>query len=284
MLELRTTRAGDGAAAWPAAIVRQAPSRQWPASPPPSPSRPPAACAAEWREALRLIERHLVFTRRTLTAGRHLQHAGEDFKWLHIVNAGVVKLVNLCSDGRAQVVGLHFKGDWIGFDGLASGQCACDAVAMDTSDVWSVHYTALVAAAPAVPELLQALHVAMSGQLARDREWRLGLGSLSSEARLANFICAWAASLAERQLRTDTIALRMTRMEIGSYLGVTHETVSRAFTRLERAGLLSFNLHGRRQVTIPDLGALADFVQLRAGHHEDTSVPGEKTHLHVTPA
>ena len=281
MLDLRTHRTSDIAAAWPAAIVSRAPSRPRPAEPAPAAPTPPAT---EWRQALRLIERHLVFTRRTLAAGRHLQHAGETFKWLHIVNAGVVKLVNLSSDGRAQVVGLHFKGDWIGFDGLASGQCACDAVAMDTSDVWSVPYTALVAVAPAVPELLQALHVAMSGQLARDREWRLGLGTLTSEARLAHFICAWAASLAERQMRTDTISLRMTRMEIGSYLGVTHETVSRAFTRLERAGLLSFNLHGRRQLTIPDLDALLDFVQLRGSHPEDTPVTSARTHLHAAPA
>jgi CRP/FNR family transcriptional regulator len=218
---------------------------------------PSIAC----RETLALIERHLPFLRRTVQAGCRVQRAGETFRSLHVVNSGVAKLVNLAPDGRAQVVGLHFKGDWIGFDGIATGRCACDAVAMDTSDVWSVPYTAVVDAAATLPALLRSLHVAMSGQLARERAWRLAHATLASEARVADFVCAWAGSLAARQMRTDTISLRMTRMEIGTYLGMTHETVSRAFTRLERLGLLSFESPGRRRLHIADLDALASFVR-----------------------
>ena len=63
-----------------------------------------------------------------------------------MLNSGFFKIVNLSADGREQVVGLHFKGDWLGFDGIASGRYGCDAVAMDTGEVWAIRYDALLAA------------------------------------------------------------------------------------------------------------------------------------------
>jgi CRP/FNR family transcriptional regulator len=214
-----------------------------------------------WRESLVLVERHVAFTRRTVHAGDAVQVAGEAFADLHIVNSGVFKTVNLSSDGREQVVGLHFKGDWIGFDGIAAGRCACDAIAMDTGEVWSIPYSALLKAAGAAPALLHAVHAAMSTQLARDRDWLLALGTLPADARVADFVHFWAESLAERGLRTDQITLRMTRAEIGNYLGMTLETVSRAFGRLARCGLIRFDEKGRREIAIPCVQALAQYVQ-----------------------
>ena len=219
------------------------------------------APSQRWRESLALIERHVPFTRRTVHAGDSVQGAGEPFTSLHIVNAGVFKTVNLAPDGREQMVGLHFKGDWIGFDGIASGRCACDAIAMDTGEVWSVHYSALLKAAAEVPALMHALHAAMSGQLARDRDWLLALGTLPADARVADFVHGWAEALAERGIRTDQVTLRMTRAEIGNYLGMTLETVSRAFGKLARCGLIRFDEKGRRDIAIPCVQALADFVQ-----------------------
>jgi len=219
------------------------------------------APSPRWRESLVLVERHVSFTRRTVHAGDAVQVAGEAFASLHIVNSGVFKTVNLSADGREQVVGLHFKGDWIGFDGIATGRCACDAIAMDTGEVWSVRYPALLIAAARVPAVMHVLHSAMSSQLARDREWLLALGTLPAEPRVADFVRYWADSLAERGLRTDQITLRMTRAEIGNYLGMTLETVSRALSRLARRGLIRFDEKGRRDIAIPSVEALADFVQ-----------------------
>ncbi len=216
-----------------------------------------------WGEALVLVKRHLSFTRRTVHAGDAVQVAGQAFFRLHIVNSGVFKTGTLAADGREQIVGLHFKGDWIGFDGLASGHCACDAVAMDTGEVWSLHYSDLLASAATSTALMHSAHKAMSRQLARDREWRLALGTLPADARVADFVRYWADSLAERGLRTDQLTLRMTRAEIGTYLGMTLETVSRAFTRLARDGLIRFDEKGRREIAIPSVEALAQFV-LRA--------------------
>ena len=226
----------------------------------------PPGCEAptpdpRWRESLALIERHLPFMRRTVHVGDVVQVAGSAFTCLHIVNSGAVKTVNLAADGREQVVGLHFKGDWIGFDCIASGRTACDAVAMNTSDVWSLRYGALLEAAARVPALLHTVCTSMSGQLARERDGRLALSTLPADARVANFVRVWAESLVERGLRTDQITLGMTRAEIGNHLGMTLETVSRAFSRLARGGLIRFDEKGRHQIAVPSIAALVEFVQ-----------------------
>ena len=228
---------------------------------PPLPSLGVEPAGQRWGSSLALTERHLSFTRRTVHAGDLVQHAGHEFICLQIVNSGVFRTVNRTVDGREQVIGLHFKGDWIGFDGIASGRCACDAVAMDTGEVWSLRYVVLLAAAAAVPALMYAMHTAMSLQLAREREWRLAQGTLPADARVAEFVRCWAAALAERGLRTDRFTLRMTRAEIGSYLGMTLETVSRAFGRLARSGLICFDDVGRRNIAIPNAEALAEFIR-----------------------
>ena len=210
---------------------------------------------------LELLREVLPIQRRVVHAGDVLYQAGERFTTLHVLNSGMVKIVNLSPDGREQVVGLHFRGDWLGFDGIASGHYGCDAIAMDTGEVWSFRYDALLEACAAKPALLQVLHEAMSREIARDRDSLMSVCTLSADARVADFLRYWAESLAKRGLRTDQITLRMTRAEIGNYLGMTLETVSRSLSRLARCGLIEFVEKGRREIRIPRLQALADFVQ-----------------------
>ena len=212
-------------------------------------------------DALRLVQQHLAPQRRVVHAGDSIYQAGERFSHLHILNAGMVKVVNLSHDGREQVVALKFRGDWLGFDGIASGSHACDTVAMDTGEVWTFRYDALLAACAGQPALLQMLHEAMSREIARDRDSLMSVCSLPADARVAEFLRYWADSLAKRGQRTDQITLRMTRAEIGNYLGLTLETVSRALSRLARIELIHFAEKGRRELRIPDVTALAAFVQ-----------------------
>lgn len=210
---------------------------------------------------LQLLHDTLAPQRRVLHAGDRIYQAGERFGELHILNSGFVKIVNLSADGREQVVGLKFRGDWLGFDGIATGRYSCDAVAMDTGEVWVFRYDALLAAGMATPALLTVLHEAMSFEIARDRASLMSLCTLPADARVAEFLHRWAQALAQRGLRTDQITLRMTRAEIGNYLGMTLETVSRALSKLARVQLIGFAEKGRRDVTIPDVGALEAFVQ-----------------------
>jgi CRP/FNR family transcriptional regulator len=211
---------------------------------------------------LELLRSHLAPQRRILHAGDAIYQSGEAFHLLHVVNAGFLKVVNLSADGREQVAGLKFRGDWLGFDGIADGKYTCDAVAMDTSEMWSFRYDALLVACAREPRLLQVLHEAMSREIARDRESLMSLCTLPADARVAGFLRFWVDQLARRGLRTDEITLRMTRAEIGNYLGMTLETVSRALSRLAREQVIGFAGNGRRQILVRDPRALAGAAQL----------------------
>ena len=212
-------------------------------------------------DTLKLLNDTLAPQRRVLHAGEAVYQSGERFDKLYILNSGFFKIVNLSPDGREQVVGLKFRGDWLGFDGIAHGEFSCDAVAMDTGEVWVIRYEALLAACNAQPRLLTVLHEAMSRENARDRDSLMSVCTLPADARVAEFLRYWAESLAKRGLRTDQITLRMTRAEIGNYLGMTLETVSRALSKLARQQLIVFAEKGRRDLLIPDVNALAAFVQ-----------------------
>ena len=212
-------------------------------------------------DALQMLDAALAPQRRVVHAGDAIYQSGDRFANLCVLNSGFAKIVNLSADGREQVVGLKFRGDWLGFDGIANGRYACDAVAMDTGEVWVFRYDALLAACRARPALLTLLHEAMSREIARDRDSLMSVCTLAADARVADFLRYWAESLAKRGLRTDQITLRMTRAEIGNYLGMTLETVSRGLSKLARDKVISFAEKGRRDVRIPDVAALSAFVQ-----------------------
>ncbi|MFG6441176.1 Crp/Fnr family transcriptional regulator [Roseateles sp. LKC17W] len=220
-------------------------------------------------EALRLLSTTVDVQRRIVRAGDTVYQTGQRFSHLYILNSGIFKLLSLSADGREQVVGLKFRGDWMGFAGIAKGHYACDAVAMDTGEVWAIRYDTLLAACARQPELMVLLHEAMSAEIVRERESVLSLCTLPADARVADFISYWADSLASRGLRTDQITLCMTRAEIGNYLGLTLETVSRALSKLVRERLISFAQKGRRDISIPDIGLLRSYAQrgqTAAGH------------------
>lgn len=212
-------------------------------------------------ETLKMLADSLPIQRRVVHAGDVVYQAGEAFTHLYVLNSGFFKIVNLSLDGREQVVGLKFRGDWLGFDGIAEGQYSCDAVAMDTGEVWAVRYDALLSACLRKPALLTVLHREMSRVIANDSDSLMSVCTLPADARVAEFLRQWADALAERGLRTDQITLRMTRAEIGNYLGMTLETVSRALSKLARDELIAFAGKGRREVSIPDVAALSTFVQ-----------------------
>jgi CRP/FNR family transcriptional regulator len=212
-------------------------------------------------ERLATIAAALPLQRRIVHAGTAIYQAGEHFTHLHVINSGFYKVVNLSRDGREQIVGLKFRGDWLGFDGIAENTHDCDAIALDTGEVWAIPYPTLMQVALAHPRLLATMHEAMSREIARDRHSLMSVCTLPADARVADFLRYWASAVARRGLRTDQITLRMSRAEIGNYLGVTVETVSRSLSRLARTGLIRFADRGRREVRIHSIALLTDFIQ-----------------------
>jgi len=220
-----------------------------------------AAHAQRIAERLALVDASVQVQRRILRAGDLVYQAGQRFTHLYVANTGAYKIVNLTRDGREQIVSLKFRGDWLGLDGIADGAHDCDAVAMDTGEVWAIPYAALLQACARLPSLMAAFHEAMGREIARDRSALMSVCTLPADARVADFLRDWATALGRRGLRTDQITMRMTRAEIGNYLGLTLETVSRALSRLARESLIRFADSGRREVSIPDVAALGGFVQ-----------------------
>ena len=225
-----------------------------------TPTASPRQPSAIMRQ-LALLESHAPISRRVYEAGEHVFHAVDRFERLYVVNAGLCKTVAVSQDGREQVAAVHFKGDWMGLGGIAAGHYGCDAVAMDTSEVWSIDYRSLLEACGRAPDLLVALHLAMSRELLREQASTLALCTLPADARVAEFLRWWVSELEERGLRTDSVRLPMSRAEIGNYLGMTLESVSRAFSRLARRDLIRFADRGRRDIVIPALAALGNFSQ-----------------------
>lgn len=223
--------------------------------------QPERAAAASARGPAALLLQHVPVLRRVLRAGDIVYRAGERMRGVHLVNAGMCKLVSVSAEGREELSALLFKGDWLGFDGLIDGRHACTAQAVDTGELWTMSYESLLRAGSRHPKLLEWLHVAMARQAAREREAALAHHALGADAKVADFLCRWADGLHECGLRNDQLTLHVSRAEIGSHLGLRLESVSRAMTRLEREDLVRFSGSRRNDVAIPRLLALREFAR-----------------------
>lgn len=230
--------------------------------------RGPCAGGAESQgriaDMLALLSATLPLHRRVVRAGEVVHRAGDVFSHLSVVHCGLFKILATTADGREHVVGLAFRGDWLGFDGIAPRVNACDAVALDTGEIWALRYDSLLRACASQPRLMEGLHAEMSRALVGAREGLLSRHTLPATARVADFLHRWALTLARRGQRVDQIKLQMTRAEIGNYLGMTLESVSRALSRMVSCEVIRFGEKGRRVIEIPDLQALATFVQEHA--------------------
>ncbi|HET7794040.1 MAG TPA: PAS domain S-box protein [Rhizobacter sp.] len=212
-------------------------------------------------DAQHMFQGKLPLHSRRVHAGDTLYRAGERFRDLYIVRFGLCKLMSVTAEGHEELITMLFKGDWLGFDGLADGRHGCSAVAADTGEVWSVRYDALMQAGVLHPELLRAMHAAMARQHAREREAVMAMHSLPADGRVAAFLCRWADDLDHCGMRNDHITLPASRAEIGGHVGLRLESVSRAMVALERERLIRFSCGNRRNIEIPDLPALRHYVR-----------------------
>ena len=199
----------------------------------------------------------LVATRRTLRRGELLFHSGDAFESLFAVRTGFFKTRVASEDGRDQVTGFQMAGELLGLDGIGGGQHTCDAVALEDSQVCVIAYEQLESLSHEFPDLQRQFHRIMSREIVRDHGVMLLLGSMRAEERLAAFLLNLSQRLRARGFSPSSLVLRMTREEIGSYLGLTLETVSRCFSRFHDEGVLAVR---QRQIQVLDPGALHKIV------------------------
>lgn len=194
----------------------------------------------------------VVVLRRKVTRGQVMQRQGSSFAHVMVVRSGMVKTSVFSSDGREQVTGFHLAGDFIGLDGLAEAQHACEAVALRDGYVCLLHFASLEALAQEYPPLQRQLYRLMAAEMQNKRQWQLLFASLAA-TRLAGVLVNLSQRLQARGLPHLALDLPMTRKDIGSLVGLTLESVSRGLAKLAAAHIVEVRL---RQVHILNWPAL----------------------------
>ena len=198
----------------------------------------------------------LIERRRPVKRGDHLYRAGVTLHALYAIRSGFLKSSVLHEDGREQVAGFHMMGDLMGMDAIGTNQHLCDAVALEDSEVCEIPLCDLEGLSREIPSLQQHFHRILSREIGRDYGVMLLLGSMRAEERLAAFLLNLSQRFAARGYSAHEFHLRMTREEIGSYLGLKLETISRTLSHFQTQGLIAVQNKHLRILKIEDLKAL----------------------------
>ena len=195
----------------------------------------------------------LVFARRRLKRGDSLFKAGDPFNALYAIRSGFLKTTVLNADGREQVTGFQMGGELLGLDGIGSGSYNGNAVALEDSETCVLPFALIEELGREIPAIQRNLHSVLSREIVRDHGVMMLLGSMSAEERLAAFLLNLSRRFTARGYSASDFHLRMTREEIGSYLGLKLETVSRLFSRFQADGLIDVQ---QKHVHIRDIPGL----------------------------
>jgi CRP/FNR family transcriptional regulator len=198
----------------------------------------------------------LIYLRKSIKKGTSIYRAGERFDALYAVRAGFFKTTVLLEDGRDQVTGFYMGGELLGMDGIGTEKHTCDAVALEDSEVCVIPFGRLEELSREMHNLQHHFHKVMSREIVRDHGVMMLLGSMRAEERLAAFLVNLSQRFLARGYSPSEFNLRMTREEIGSYLGLKLETVSRVFSRFQDEGMISVQQKHVRIIDIPRLRLL----------------------------
>lgn len=181
----------------------------------------------------------LAHMKRAYRRGDYLYRSGSPLRSLYAIRTGFFKTQVLHENGLEQVTGFQMAGEIIGMDAISNDSHTCNAVALEDSEVCELPFGKLEELGRKLPTLQRHLHKIMSREIVRDHGIMLLLGSMRAEERLAAFLLNLSQRFAARGYSPSTFQLRMTRQEIGNYLGMKIETVSRTLSQFQEAGLIS---------------------------------------------
>jgi CRP/FNR family transcriptional regulator len=196
---------------------------------------------------------NIVFARRRIKRGERLFNSGDGFRSIYAIRRGFFKTSLADEEGREQVTGFFMGGELLGMDGLGSGYYKDSALALEDSDVCVMPYTLIEETSRDVPSLQRRLHSVLAREIVRGHGIMMLLGSMGGQERLAAFLINLSRRFLRRGYSGSDFVLRMTREEIGSYLGLKLETVSRLFSAFQNSGLIEVR---KKQVAIIDIKGL----------------------------
>jgi len=195
----------------------------------------------------------LVYARRRVKRGETLFNAGDTFGSIYAIRSGFFKTSVLDDEGREQVTGFCMGGELLGLDGLGAGRYNGTAVALEDSEACVLPFALVEELSHDIRPLQRQLHSVLSREIVRDHGVMMLLGSMRAEERLATFLLNLSKRFMRRGYSSSDFHLRMTREEIGSYLGLKLETVSRLFSSFQKDNLIEVQ---QKHVRILDIAGL----------------------------
>jgi CRP/FNR family transcriptional regulator len=195
--------------------------------------------------------------KRRVARGAALYRTRDAFQAVYAVRSGAFKTTGVSSNGVEKITGVHLPGEVMGLDAINNDEHNYDAIALEDSDVCVIPFAELTDLARELPELQQELFRLLSRDISRDHGLMLLLGSMTAEQRLAAFLLSLSRRYKRLGYAADRFVLRMTREDIGNYLGLTLETVSRIMSRFQREGLVATQ---QREVSLHDSEGLREIV------------------------
>jgi len=196
----------------------------------------------------------LICSTRSVRRGDALYRAGDAFQSIYAVRAGSFKTMVMHRDGREHVTGFQIPGEALGLDGIGTGQHNGDAIALEDSVVCIIPFAQLEAMCREIKPLQHYIYQMMGSEIVRESRQMMLLGTMTAEQRVATFLLGLSRRFKARGFSAAEFHLRMTREEIGCYLGMKLETVSRMFSKFQRERLVHAN---GKTIRIVDPDALA---------------------------
>ncbi len=206
----------------------------------------------------------LVTERVRLKKGESLYRQGDELTAVYGIKFGTLKTEYALPDGREQITGFHLPGEMLGLDGIGENHYQSNAIALEDSEACVVRFSDFESLARQIPSLQHQFHKILSRELTQDQRHLLSLGSLRAEERLASFLLNLSDRLAVRGYSPTEYHLRMSREEIGSYLGIQLETVSRLFSRFTESGLIQIK---QRHIKLIDMDGLIELAGKSSAIH-----------------
>ncbi len=192
---------------------------------------------------------------------QHLYREGEDFQSVYAVRSGTFKAYRTTDDGREQVTGFYFPGEILGMDGISNNTQASSAKALETAAVCEIPFSSLEKLSSMMPSLQRHFFQLMSREITADQQLITLLSKNSADERVAALMLSISSRNARRKLSAINFRLPMSRVDIGNYLGLTVETVSRVFSRMQKMDILKVD---NKEIEILDVDGLKNMANLGA--------------------
>ncbi len=204
--------------------------------------------------------------------GKHIFRTEDHFESFYTIRTGSVKVYVINESGEEQIIGFYFPGEIIGFDGIEHHKHVSSAVALETTTFCSLPYDKINEICLQIPDLQNQMFRLMSREISNDNQWSSTINKRSAEERIASFLISLSSRFKKLGYSAKEYNLPMSRQEIGNYLGLTIETVSRLFSKFQRNGLVRINRKAIRLEDLPAIHAICEGFSEKPKDNNSSSV------------